>query len=81
MTNKWTKPNELPDDFWEECFIAAKANEIIHVYHNEISTVKVANGKVLWYSNYEKEWFEFRKDVEYIVMPVEYPTANKDDFK
>lgn len=80
MTN-WIKPSELPDDFWGECFVGWKDKKSQEIGDfDRIVTVK--NGERLqWYSEILHDWFEFREQHEYRVLPIVYPVITKEDFQ
>lgn len=90
--SKWLKLSEIPRDFWGECFIG-KAKDLAGGYRYmdvEKSVVMVRNfteeklhrySGVMWYCESLKEWFDFRPDLEYRLMIVEFPTITEEDFK
>ena len=77
--NKWIKPNELPEGFWAECFVAI--NDGTGQLFVEINDVKRMYTTPRWYSSTEQEWFEFRDDIPVLVVPVEYPKITLDEFQ
>lgn len=79
--NGWIKLDNLPDYFWGECFIGYHTLEN-PIVHEDVGMVKKgADGVVKWHSRILNDWFEFRNDVEYLVMPLKYPQITKEDFK
>lgn len=80
MKDKWIKLNQLPTDFWGECFIGWHA---VDRYQVETSIIMVRNfsSGVKWYCNSLKDWFEFREDVQYRAIVLEYPKITEEDFK
>lgn len=78
MKKKWIKPQELPDDFWGECFVSTYDGVGILT---EINIVKVINNKPFWYSEAEQDWFSFGTGVEFLVMVIDYPEVSLEDFK
>lgn len=79
--NKWIKLSNLPNDFWGDAFVAWKDNLTQDIGDfDRIVTIKKTS-KVEWYSEILCEWFEFRGEHEYLVMPIEYPKVTEEDFK
>lgn len=78
MTNKWIKPDDLHDGFWEECFVSVYDEAGIFT---EINYVKKVGSNAFWYSTTEREWFSFRNDIQIRVMVIGYPKVAEEDFK
>lgn len=76
--NNWIKPTELPNDFWQECFVSIYDGVDILT---EINWVKVVNDKAFWYSETQLEWFSFRPDIEARIFVIEYPKITQEYFK
>lgn len=74
----WIKPTDLPDGFWEECFVSIYDGVDIFT---EINYVKKVETNTFWFSETEHEWFSFRNDIEVRVMVLEYPKITEEDFK
>ncbi|MNQ40510.1 hypothetical protein D3C85_580870 [compost metagenome] len=75
---KWLKPSELPEGFWSECFVVCAGDgEVLQ----EINMVKKENRKVMWYSDVERTWYEFHKQVDTRLMVIEYPEIPNDLLK
>lgn len=77
--NTWIKPNELPEVFWAECFVAI--NDGAGQIFIEINDVKRMYEIPRWYSLTEQEWFDFRDDIQVRVMVVEYPEITMDELQ
>lgn len=77
---KWTKPDDLPQGFWKECFIAWSQHGQTEVRVN-VKMVRKVELFPQWYLETESEWVSFQGKGEYRVMPVEYPTITEEDFK
>ncbi len=77
--NTWIKPNELPEGFWAECFVAI--NDGAGQIFIEIKDVKRMYEIPRWYSLTEQEWFDFRDDIQVRVMVVEYPEIPMDELQ
>ena len=75
---KWIKPAELPNHFWEECFVSIYDGVGIFT---EIQYVKKVGKNAFWYAETEREWFSFRNDIEARVMVIGYPKITEEDFK
>ena len=81
MSN-WIKLEQLPEDFWGECFAGYKNtyDQTFYTCHSIIMVRKFENVSVKWYCNTLKEWFDFRSDLEHRVMIVKFPTLSEEDF-
>lgn len=82
MSN-WIKPANLPQNFWQECFIAYKASGRIeaHEVQKHTTWVRRQHHYSEWFMESTKDWVRFHKDLDFRVMPVEYPTITEEDFK
>lgn len=78
--NKWVTLQSLPNDFWGECFVGWSTGENYGVDPN-IVMLRNFDGNVQWWCDSLKEWFDFRHDVRYRVMIIEYPKINQEAFK
>jgi hypothetical protein len=78
--NKWIKPDDLPKGFWKECFVAWSKKGQVEVLDG-VQTVRKVELYPQWYFETEREWVSFQGIGDYLVMPVEYPTARESDFK
>jgi len=75
--NKWIKLDDLPDNFWGEVFLASKSRGV----ESEIYMVSKRGIQPMFHCEYDRSWNSFRTDVDYLVMPLEYPTVADEDFK
>lgn len=75
---QWIKVDELPEDFWQECFVSIYDGISIFT---EINYIKKVGKNVFWYSETEREWFSFRNDIGVRVMVIGYPKVTEEDFK
>ena len=81
--SKWLTFEQLPDDFWGECFTGWKSNydQKLYTCPSIIMIRKFDDGCVKWYCNTLKEWFDFRSDLEHRIMVIETPVISEEDFK
>lgn len=77
---KWIKPDDLPEEFWDECFVGHKNEKGYHV-DSAIKMVRKFDKVSKWYCESLQEWFSFRDDIDYRVMVIEYPKITGEDFK
>jgi len=79
----WIKLEQLPEDFWGECFAGYKNNynQTLYTCSSIVMIRKFEDGCVKWYCNTLKEWFDFRGDLEHRIMIVKFPTLSDEDFK
>lgn len=82
MNSKWIKLEDLPEGFWEECFVAYRNKQCgsIGVFHSIVSVKKI-KGELQWYGNSMQEWLDLREGFEYLVISIEYPEISQEDFK
>lgn len=75
--NEWIKLSSLPNHFWGDVWLVE--SDSLEV---TMATVRIQDGAYpVWYSQSLTRWFKFRADLQYIVMPVEYPKVTKENFK
>lgn len=77
--SKWFRQEELPEDFYGDCFVAVEHNGEIHC---EVNPVKKVEGKAYWYDSLDGGW-ELSNQEEGCLrfFPIKYPEIGLEDFK